>query len=150
MWIEVDNMPGRGLGMRACWSMPQGIEVFREAPLAVVKAVAVPANKADPEEEDMPWLHTAARLAFERLPTQSQHIWMSLADAFSRPPKKSPGEYTPSHRHSASSHDTVPASSLTPQATFYAAMPSQTARPATKPSMASSPAPTTHVCQIWR
>jgi hypothetical protein len=105
--------------------MPQGIEVFREAPLAVVKAVAVPANKADPEEEDMPWLHTAARLAFERLPTQSQHIWMSLADAFSRPPKKSPGEYTPSHRHSASSHDTVPASSLTPQATFYAAMPSR-------------------------
>eukprot|EP00966_Prymnesium_polylepis_P328382 7384194-Prymnesium_polylepis.1 len=87
---EVAEIPGCGLGLRVLWSLPAGITILREAPLAVVTTAADPATtpgewEGREEEHTLQSLLLSADREFARLPLEQQEIWMSLADGFSTP-----------------------------------------------------------------
>lgn len=108
---------GSGLGMQAVRSLPAGATILSETPIVVLKSTALQRHvQTDPELQSLmtvaqsvesPWedeqwwpipVHASsatiqrfAQLEYEKLSIHEQQRWMSLADAFSSPPHKLPG-----------------------------------------------------------
>jgi len=108
---------GLGFGLRATRDLPLGTVVLRERPIAVLRAselrhvigqdpplerlVASAADEASAFSDAQYWpapTHASAEVierfashVFAQLPEPLQRKWMSLADSFSVPPAKSPG-----------------------------------------------------------
>ena len=140
--IDIVQIPRCGFGMRTRWNLSSGDVLLREQPLAALRSSALHALCSEPEPHpaqqphpscsgssspwsDSQWWPTAdpaptelierfASREFAKLPEHLQHRWMALADAFSSPPAKSPGErHTPplavASCHSGARHPCVSA-----------------------------------------
>ena len=109
-----------GYGMRATRDMPAGSFVFREQPLACLASATlqdlfmtdsvmqsilqeiVAQNDEPPPFSDRAWwpeptpapikaIQRFAEIEFAKMPKSAQEKWMALADSFSKPGEKSPG-----------------------------------------------------------
>ena len=118
--LEVVSTPSCGYGLQATAGIRRGAVVVREKPLVVLTAAAfheyIHSTEHSAEADaNSPWCDSAwwpapvkasarvvegfAEREFGRLPERVQRRWMELADSFSMPPAKRPGNIVRSNAY---------------------------------------------------